>query len=177
MQVLAMQSAKILLVPPKYERVIVLSDYLFFQYCDSNIGLFSIDSCKVSALFFLSLLYFISLLLFLELLLFFDLRAIAKKYCTKIIFHFGCTNIIFIDCTLYSRYDDQYWQIAYPKYLVAQNCIKKDLFFFIYLRMLSRLRGQFCSTVLVQSNIWHKKCLITNAVLQNWLLTRDSFLK
>ena len=29
-----------------------------------------------------------------------------------------------------------------------------------YLRKLSRLRGQFCSAALVQSNILHKKCLL-----------------
>ena len=44
----------------------------------------------------------------------------------------------------------------YPKFLVAQNCIKKgsrNIFFVIYLRKLSRLRGQFSSTALVHSNI------------------------
>ena len=36
------QSAKILLLPPKYEIIMVPSNYSNFQYCDSNIGLFSI---------------------------------------------------------------------------------------------------------------------------------------
>ena len=36
------QSAKILLLPPKYEIIMVPSNHSFFQYCDSNIGLFSI---------------------------------------------------------------------------------------------------------------------------------------
>ena len=45
---------------------------------------------------------------------------------------------------------------------------------FFYLRKLSRLRGQFCSTSLVQSNIWHKKC---HLLTQNWPLNREQFLK
>ena len=36
--------------------------------------------------------------------------------------------------------------------------------YFFYLRKLSQLRGHFYSTALVQSNICHKKCLITNAI-------------
>ena len=36
------KSTKILLLPSKYEIIIVPSNHLFFQYCDSNIGLFSI---------------------------------------------------------------------------------------------------------------------------------------
>ena len=59
------------------------------------------------------------------------------------------------------------------------GCIKlhkkgsRDISF--YLRKLSLLGGKFCSTALVQSNIWHKVS-ITNAVLQNTHLNRDSFL-
>ena len=47
--------------------------------------------------------------------------------------------------------------------MVAQNCIKKGSIntFFLYLRKLSPLNGQFSSTVLVQ------KVSITNAVLEN----------
>ena len=46
------QSAKILLLPrpPKYEIIIVPSIHSNFQYCDSNIGLFSIAHCKVVTL-------------------------------------------------------------------------------------------------------------------------------
>ena len=44
------QSAKILLLPPKYEIIIVPSNHSNFQYCDSNIGLFTIASCKVNIL-------------------------------------------------------------------------------------------------------------------------------
>ena len=40
-------STKILLVPPKGELTMVLSNFSFFQYCDSHIGLFSISPCKV----------------------------------------------------------------------------------------------------------------------------------
>ena len=64
-----------------------------------------------------------------------------------------CTYMTHVHCTIYIRHD-KYWQIAYPKVLVAQNCIKKDLqiYIFFYLRKLSRLKGQFCSTALVQGN-------------------------
>ena len=41
---------KILLLPPKYEIVMVPSNHSFFQYCDSNIGLFSIAPDLVIAL-------------------------------------------------------------------------------------------------------------------------------
>ena len=44
------QSAKILLLPPKYEIIMVPSNHSFYKYCDSNIGLFSIASCKVITL-------------------------------------------------------------------------------------------------------------------------------
>jgi hypothetical protein len=37
-----LQRAKILLLPPKYEIIMLPSHHSFFQYCDSNIGLFSI---------------------------------------------------------------------------------------------------------------------------------------
>ena len=47
---LYIQSAKILLLPPKYEIIMVPSDHSNFQYCDSNIGLFSIAPCKVITL-------------------------------------------------------------------------------------------------------------------------------
>ena len=38
-----LQSAKKILLPPKYEIVMVPSNHSKFQYCDSNIGIFSID--------------------------------------------------------------------------------------------------------------------------------------
>ena len=41
------QSAKILLLPPKYEKITVPSNHSFYQYCDSKIGLSSIAPCKV----------------------------------------------------------------------------------------------------------------------------------
>ena len=44
---LLIQSAKILLLPPKYEIIMLPSNHSFFQNCDSNIGLFSIAPCKV----------------------------------------------------------------------------------------------------------------------------------
>ena len=44
------QSAKILLLPSKYKIIMVLSNHSNFQYCDSNIGLFSIAPCKVITL-------------------------------------------------------------------------------------------------------------------------------
>ena len=41
-----LQLGKILLLPPKYEMIIVPSNYSSFQYCYRNIGLFSIAQCK-----------------------------------------------------------------------------------------------------------------------------------
>ena len=58
-----LQSAKILLLPSKYEIVMLTSNYLFFQYCDSNIGLFSIALCKVITLNPFYILFGISSLL------------------------------------------------------------------------------------------------------------------
>ena len=40
-------SAKILLLPTKYEIIMVPSYHSFFQYCEGNIGLFFIASSKV----------------------------------------------------------------------------------------------------------------------------------
>ena len=42
--------AKILLLPPKYEITMLPSNHSFLQYCDSNIGLFTIAPCKVITL-------------------------------------------------------------------------------------------------------------------------------
>ena len=57
------QSVKILLLPPKYEIIMVPSNHSFFKYCDSNIGLFSIAPCKVITLNPLCILFCISSLL------------------------------------------------------------------------------------------------------------------
>jgi hypothetical protein len=57
------QSAKILLLPPIYEIIMVPSNHLNFQYCDSNIGLFFIASCKVNTLNHLFILFCISSML------------------------------------------------------------------------------------------------------------------
>ena len=60
------QSAKILLLSPKYEIIMVPSNHSNFQYCDSNNGLFSISPCKVVTLDPLCILFCIfSLLLIL----------------------------------------------------------------------------------------------------------------
>ena len=45
------QSAKVLLLPPKYEIIMLPFNHLLFRYCNSNIGLFSIAPCKVINLF------------------------------------------------------------------------------------------------------------------------------
>ena len=44
------QLVKILLLPSKYEIIMVPSNHSNFQYCDSNIGLFSIAPCRVITL-------------------------------------------------------------------------------------------------------------------------------
>ena len=36
-----------LLLPPKYEIIMVPPNHSFFKYCDSNFGLLSIAPCKV----------------------------------------------------------------------------------------------------------------------------------
>ena len=56
-------SAKIFLVPPKCEIIMMLTNHAFLQYCDSNIGFFSVAPCKVIAL--LCFIYGISSLLLL----------------------------------------------------------------------------------------------------------------
>ena len=62
-QVVTIQSAKILLLPPKYEIIMLPFKYSFFQYCDSNIRLFSIAPCKVITLNPFKILFDISALL------------------------------------------------------------------------------------------------------------------
>ena len=57
---LYLQSAKILLLPPKYEINMLPSNHSCFQYCDSNIGLFSIVPSKVITLNPLCILFGIS---------------------------------------------------------------------------------------------------------------------
>ena len=57
------QSTKMLLLPPKYKIIIMPSNHSNFQYCDSNIGLFSIAPCKVITLNSLCILFGISSLL------------------------------------------------------------------------------------------------------------------
>ena len=64
--VILLQSMKILLLPPKYEIIMAPSNHSFFQFCNSNIELFSIVPCKVITLNPLCILFGISsLLLFL----------------------------------------------------------------------------------------------------------------
>ena len=63
MAYLYVQSAKILLLPPKYEIIMLPSNHSFFQYCDSNIGDFSIAACKVITINPLCILFGISSLL------------------------------------------------------------------------------------------------------------------
>ena len=58
-----MHIGKILLLPPKYEIIMVPSNHSNFQYCDSQIGLSSIAPCKVITLNPLCILFGISSLL------------------------------------------------------------------------------------------------------------------
>ena len=83
---------KILLLPPKYEIIMVPSNHLDFQYCDSNIELFSIAPCKDITLNPLCILFCISSLLFfmalsLKLSL---LKAIAKRFANAFKSHNYC---------------------------------------------------------------------------------------
>ena len=74
---LGLQSAKILLLPPKYEIIIVPSNHSNFQFCDSNIGLFSIAPCKVITLDPHCILFGISSLLH------FWRLSFRKSYCSS----------------------------------------------------------------------------------------------
>ena len=68
------------------------------------------------------------------------------------------------DGYMYIRHD-QYLQMVYQKFLVAQNGIKKgsrNTYIFFYLRKFSRFWGQML--------------LSTNAVLENLPQNRDNFL-
>ena len=87
----------------------------------------------------------------------------------------GCTLLCIVDMIDIDR-------------LLIGSCIrlykKKDLeiYIFFFLRKLSRLRDQFCSTALVQSNIWHKKCTLLAQYYKIDLLIeieidRDNFFK
>ena len=63
--VIFIQSAKILQLPSKYVIIMLPSNHsVYFQYCDSNIGLFSFAPCKVITLNPFSTLFGISSLLF-----------------------------------------------------------------------------------------------------------------
>ena len=53
------QSAKILLLPPKYEKIM----FLLISLCESNIGLFSVAPCIVIAFNLFSIIFCISSLL------------------------------------------------------------------------------------------------------------------
>ena len=63
LSVTIIQLAKISLLPPKYEIIMVPSNHSNFQYYDSNIGLFSIAPCRVITLNPLCILFCISSLL------------------------------------------------------------------------------------------------------------------
>ena len=60
---LYLQSAKILLVHPKDEIIQVLTIFSFSQFCDSNLGLFSIAPCNLLGLFLVLVLCFFSFFL------------------------------------------------------------------------------------------------------------------
>ena len=62
--IIKIQLAKIVLLPPKYEIIIMPSNHSFFQYCESNIRLFSIAPCKVITLLTLFASFFLSVLCF-----------------------------------------------------------------------------------------------------------------
>ena len=75
---------------------------------------------------------------------------------------------------LYIRHE-QYWQIAYPKFWIAKNWIKKDNeknIFIFYLRKLSGF--QVSSTALVIDTFYVKNCSV---VLEHSSQNRDNFLK
>ena len=65
LSVVLIQSVKILLLPPKCQIIMVLSNYPYFQYFDINIGLYSIAPWKVIALPTLAIAIVVALSFFL----------------------------------------------------------------------------------------------------------------
>ena len=76
---------------------------------------------------------------------------LSSRFCAV---HYVIIKICFkflLQWTLYNRHD-RYWQTAYPKFLIVQNCIKKDLEIYIYIFYLVKLSwflGQFSRSALV----------------------------
>ena len=70
-----------------------------------------------------------------------------------IIRYYKAPIIIFFNARIWKyriNWHDQYWQIAYQKFLVAQNFINKDLkIYLFYLRKILQFWGKFYSTALV----------------------------
>ena len=86
------------------------------------------------------------------------------------------TNIPYL-IIMYIRYD-QYWQIAYQKFLVEHNCIKMVSWnISIFWRKLLQFWGKFLSTSLfnLMDTFYVKYCIHTNAVLENFPQNRDYF--
>ena len=77
-----LQSTKLLLVPPKSKIIMLLSNYYFLRYCNSNIVLFYNASCNFTALYLLCFIFaIISLPLSLNSLSIYSYR--SSNYCNS----------------------------------------------------------------------------------------------
>ena len=100
-------STKILLVHSNWKINKVLRNYYFYWYCNSNIGLYSIASCKVITLNLIFLIFWIRSFLHFSCYIYcfrnlvrrvIDICRVAiekRSYTPKIILPFGCSTIIF----------------------------------------------------------------------------------
>ena len=72
------ESEKIILIHPKCEKFVVLLNCPYFQYCNSNIGLFSIATCKIIAIYLLCFIFCICFLYFFSIFLFLSIVITIK---------------------------------------------------------------------------------------------------
>ena len=74
-------------------------------------------------------------------------------------------------CTWGKWCPHRWYQVSTIHYIFFR--ITDHYTFFLLKKLISIKKGLCCSTALVQTNIWHKKCF-TNAVLKFWPLNRDN---
>ena len=115
---------KILLVSPKCEKVIVLSNYLSFQYCDNNIGFFS--TIKLSLLIFFTL-FFVKFLCFFPTFLFlYSCRSLTLLKAIVITFPSFVRQKVGRTITIQEAIEKS--QILLPQYWRKEQTVHQKLF-------------------------------------------------
>ena len=76
-------------------------------------------------------------------------------------------NLMMQPSQLYIKHD-QYWQIAYPKIFITQNCIKKGSRNITYLKLLQSF-GQYSITDLVIDTFYVKYCSVLTQYSKTFL--------